>query len=363
MTLGGGSLEFAVLRDGEVRDRTSLPAGPLQFQDQQWHLFNSPKRKIEKMLSKINWLEEGRDKPFYSVGGGWRALARIHLVENNYPHSSLHQYTIGFDEALSFSRKISKMSPLQLEKHMVYISPRRIRILPLAALALYLTLKHIKPSQLVISGFGVREGLLFDAMSKNMRKLDPLIEGCHEVAEMTGRYPEHGKRLRKWIDPLFSDENAEDKRLRLAICMLSDVGWRGHPEYRADKVISEVLYGRLMGIDHRGAGLIGLALYVCYGGNLRDGLAGLAKSLISRDDVDYAVRIGLALRLAQRISAGTERGLKAVSLEVSGTDLILNVKKSSESLYNEVVGRRLNSLASAFDLTGKVIFLAQGEKE
>lgn len=349
--LGGGSLELAIVEDKEVSNEVTLPIGPLRLQDQDGRWIDSPKRKVKKELAKVEWLKEVKGSKFYAVGGAWRALARIHMKVVGYQHINMHNYVIPVDEITALARRISRMSLVELDEYRPYISDKRVGVISLASLTLYRLLKIIKPSKFIISAFGVREGVLYDEMDVEVRKQDPLIIGCHQVAEMTGRFPEHGNRLYKWIDPLFSNETEEHERLRLAMCILSDVGWRGHPEYRADKVVAEVLYGRLGGINHWGAGLIAMALYVCYGGSdSKARQVEVAMSLISRDDMHYATKVGLALRLAQRLSAGTARGLKLAELKPTKNGLLLNVNPDKIDIINDVVKKRHNELADFLDM-------------
>tara|TARA_R110002096_G_scaffold416576_2_gene619194 strand:+ start:185 stop:1654 length:1470 start_codon:yes stop_codon:yes gene_type:complete len=353
--LGGGSLELAIVDDKMVSNEVTLPIGPLRLQDQDGKWFNNPKSVVKKHLKSIDWLKNARGQKFYAVGGAWRSLARIHMKVVGYPHINMHNYIIPVDEITALARRISKMSLIELDEYRPYISEKRINILSLASLTLYQLLKMIKPRKFVVSAFGVREGLLYDEMDPEVRKQDPLIVGCHQVAEMTGRFPEHGERLYDWISPLFSDESDERKRLRLAICILSDVGWRGHPEYRAEKVVAEILYGRLGGINHWGAGLIAMALYVCYGGSSnRVKQVQTAASLISREDMYYAKKIGMALRLAQRLSAGTSRGLKLAELSINHTRVLMKVKKDKIDIVNDVVTKRLDDLAEYIDLESRI---------
>ena len=349
--LGGGSLELAIVGDKEVSNEITLPIGPLRLQDQAGRWIDSPKSKIKKELKKVDWLKGAKGKKFYAVGGAWRALARIHMKVVGYQHINMHNYVIPVDEITALAKRVSKMSVLEMDEYRPYISEKRVNIMPLAAQSLFQLLKIIKPSKFVVSAFGVREGVLYDEMNEEVRLQDPLIVGCHEVAEMTGRFREHGKRLYDWIDPLFKDDSDELKRLRLAMCILSDVGWRGHPEYRAEKVVGEILYGRLGGINHWGAGLIAMALYICYGGtNHRARQVEVAKSLINKDDMYYARKVGLALRLAQRLSAGTSRGLKLAELSPTNNRLLLNVNPDKIDIINDVVKKRHNELASFLEL-------------
>lgn len=353
--LGGGSLELATIHERQVSNECTLPIGPLRLQDQEGHWFDNPKRMVKKNLAEIEWLSESKGQKFYAVGGAWRSLARIHMDMIDYPHVNMHNYVIPVNDIMSLAKKVSKMSLVEVYQYRGIISEKRAKILSLASLTLYHLLKILKPSKFVVSGFGVREGVLYDRMSDEVRGQDPLIVGCHQVAEMTGRFPEHGQRLYNWITPLFESETDEQKRLRLAICILSDVGWRGHPEYRADKVVSEVLYGRFGGISHWGVGLISMALYTCYGGARQySDQVEIAAGLINRQDLDYARKIGMALRLAQRLSAGTERGLKIAKLEANEDCLFLKVKKEKKDIMNDVVIKRLESLARIFDLDPKV---------
>ncbi|HEY8352278.1 MAG TPA: Ppx/GppA family phosphatase, partial [Sphingomonadales bacterium] len=153
------------------------------------------------------------------------------------------------------------------------------------------------------------------------------------------------QNLQEWIDPLFPDEAPGDRRLRLAACMLSDVAWRGHPDYRAEKVLTEVLHGRFGGLDHRGAALIALALYICYGGEAGKGMAGTLERLLHEDDLLQARKIGLALRLGQRFSGGTSSALMLGRLEMTEDKVILKVKADAANMAGETVIRRLEALA------------------
>jgi exopolyphosphatase / guanosine-5'-triphosphate,3'-diphosphate pyrophosphatase len=354
--LGGGSLELAFVNNKTVHYETSLPIGPLQLQDKTGVNVSSPKKKVDKYLGTVSWLKEHSGHKFYAVGGAWRTMARIHMHEVNYPLINMHNYVIPVDEITNLCLRVSKMHVVEIERYRPYISSQRIKVLSLAALTLHRLLKIIKPSKFVVSAFGVREGILFNEMAPDVRMQDPLIVGCYQVAQMTGRFAEHGERLFDWIGSLFTSEIEEDKRLRMAICILCDVGWRGHPEYRAEKVVSEILFGRLSGINHRGGGLIAVALNICYGESHYDlKMLRTAKSLISKQDLEYATKIGLALRLAQRLSAGTSSALKLAKLVKNEDTLILKIKSDKIAIVNLIVEDRLKQLAKFLDLKESVV--------
>lgn len=352
--LGGGSLELARLDGGDVTEKVSFPIGPLKYQSLDGHTISSPKEDVDGAIASLDWKCDHKNENFYAVGGSWRALAKIHIMEKGYALNNVHHYTINRDEALELTDRISKMHYAELNRYRTHISSRRLKVLSLSAYILNHLIKKLDSKRLVFSGYGLREGLLYEGMKPDVRVQDPLIAACHDIAANTGRFSEHGQRLQKWIDPLFPDEDFEQNRLRLAAAILSDVGWRGHPEYRAEKVLYEVLHGRLLGLAHRGAAFLGIALYICYGGKSGEKETVKVESLLKASDIQYANQVGLALRLAQRISGGTEKGLKSASLEMMDGKMFLNVRAEDEALVNEVVVKRFSKLAKEFDKKKKV---------
>ncbi|MBL4802306.1 MAG: Ppx/GppA family phosphatase, partial [Emcibacter sp.] len=232
--LGGGSLELARLPgDGGVAEKVSFAIGPLKYQSLDGRTVSSPKADIDKAIASLDWKSNHKQENFYAVGGSWRALAKIHIMEKGYVLNNVHHYTMSREEALDLTERLSNLHYAELNRYRLYISSRRLKVLSLSAYILNRLLKKLKSKQLIISGYGLREGLLYEGMEADIRVQDPLIAACHDIAANTGRFSEHGKRLQKWIDPLFPDEESEPNRLRFAASILSDVGWRGHPEYRA----------------------------------------------------------------------------------------------------------------------------------
>ncbi len=352
--LGGSSLELVEVGQGQVFETVTMPVGPLRLMD---HFNNNPakaRKIIENSLSALDWVQTGKGKSFFAVGGAWRALARVHMTQTKYPLHILHNYIIERDDMLSLCATVQKMDPKEIAA-LPGVPSKRADILPLAALIAEVVFTHIKPSRLVVSALGLREGLLFERMARPLKGQHPFIASCRDLADVSGRFPSHAKKLMSWIGNLFENETVIEKRLRFAVCILSDVGWRGHPDYRAEKVLLELLYGRYVGVDHRGCALVGLALYVCYGGSLGTGYAKMAEQMLSEDDIQHAKLIGLALRLGQRFSGGTSSGLKAARLHQTDSAIILTVQENRQEMAGEVVVRRLESLARALSKNAEII--------
>jgi exopolyphosphatase/guanosine-5'-triphosphate,3'-diphosphate pyrophosphatase len=352
--LGGGSLELVKVADGAVSDNVSLPLGPFLLMDEYKKGRAAVNARIADVLAQVPWIKDGKGQDFYGVGGAWRALARLHLERNNYPLHILHYYEMSRAQVLDFCAALSAMSVQSLAK-VPRMPQRRAESLPVAAAVLQKLFEFSGARRLVVSALGLREGLVYAAMPEAVRKADPLLEACRDLARLSGRFPEHSEKLLQWTDPLFAKETPAQRRLRLAACMLADVAWRGHPDYRAEKVLSEVLFGRFGGIDHHGTALLALALYVCYGGTLGEGLSGDISRLLTEEDLARAKIIGLGLRLGQRLSGGTSSALGLATLELTGTTLLLKVQEAHQAMAGEVVVRRLEALAKAIGRKAAVV--------
>ena len=211
---------------------------------------------IDEQLDTIDWLDKGKGRPFYAVGGTWRAMARLYMKQYDYPLHVIHNFSIDADEAHRFADFVSYKILKSPETLLGFdeLSKVRQNTLPYGALLMERVIRKIEPSTVVTSAFGVREGLLFSLLSKKERNRDPLIASCEDLAKMRARCPRHGHELCEWTDQLFTangvSENEEERRLRHAACLLSDIGWRAHPDYRSTQTLNFVAYGSFSGVDH-----------------------------------------------------------------------------------------------------------------
>ena len=354
--MGGGSLELAEVNGNGKGQRASLPVGPLRLLDMATgkSARREAVREIRRYLSCHDWLAGGRGRQFYAIGGAWRVVAQAHMEQRGYPLRILHEYRIPGGEFRKFAGVIADMNEWTLSRFTSVPAERR-DTLALAALVLEKTLNTVRPSEVVISAFGIREGILFAAMDGERRRRDPLIEQCRQIANQQGRFREHGDALFDWIEPLFAEADSAESRLRRAACLLSDIAWRGHPDYRAELALSQVLQGQFVGIDHGGRALLALTLFVCYGGALTSDSTMIARSLLDPGRITVALRIGAALRLAQRISGGTRGFLDQCRLEKTKNSLVLHVAEQSQHLIGKVARNRLEYLGRISNKKTRII--------
>ena len=349
--LGGGSLELVRIGEGQAHEAVSFPLGIFRIAALRSKGPGAIDRHVEKLLGKAGWTNKGAHLPFYMVGGSWRALARLdmHLSEHALP--IVHGYTMPAEEAQRLVRVLAHIAPKTL-RTVEGLSPSRIPALMDAAALLAATVKRLHSSSLVVSAYGLREGLLYDDLDADTRALDPLICAAREEGRVRGRFPEHGDLLYRWIAPLFAGEQSCDARLRLATCLLADIAWRAHPEFRAERGLDAGLHGNWPAIDARGRGMLAHALYVNSGGPGRDPVIG---KLCREEEIILAEHWGLALRLGQRLSGGLSRPLEATRLWSDESRVYLSISPGDHALYGETVDRRLKTLAQAMGKSAELI--------
>jgi exopolyphosphatase/guanosine-5'-triphosphate,3'-diphosphate pyrophosphatase len=343
--LGGGSLELADVRGNAVKSGISLPLGVLRVGD------GGGERRVRDALRAAlkdsGLAKKGAGRPFYMVGGSWRALAQIDMIACDYPLPVRHQYRLAPERAAELRQVVGSLDA-KLRKA---IAPARLATSPAAAMILTQLVEELQPSELILSSFGIREGLLFSSLAKKVRAQDPLIEAARDAGGADRRFGEHGDLLDEWIAALFDDPPAI-RRLRHASCLLTDVAWQAAPDFRADRGVEMALHGNWVGIDAPGRVMIAHALSFSFG---EDKLPNSVADLCTPKQREAASQWGLALRLAHRLSGGVGSVLKSTELARKGEHLCLRVDPAESALVSEGVERRLSRLADSLGLTPKIL--------
>lgn len=360
--MGGSSLELVPLQDGETRPGSSLPLGPLHFADR----LDDPgyiQTTTARKLGELDWLPGVKGQALYLVGGTWRAFAKLDIGMRNYPINIIHGYEMTPERAMDLAKVVSRQSPDSLvSAH--GISKRRIRTLPVTAIVLTEMLKALRPTRLVFSGHGVREGAYFEALGGNARPSDPLLAGVEEIARLESRFDAAvGSEIADWIAPLFGGETEAQGRLRRAACRLCDVGWRTHPDYRATQSFRRVLRAPLIGLDHTDRCYLAIAVLRRYSHSAGDAAKQQARMILGADDLLTAERVGAAMRLALTLNGGAS-GLLG-QFQLSGTDdrIILGCPEDASHVIGDTVRSRLRHLARLFMAKAEIEQPGSGGKE
>lgn len=356
--MGGGSLELIGVTKGELTPGVTYPLGGIRLMDESKGSVERAEEIAHSLLRDESLIAANRGLPFYAVGGSWRMLARIHMLHRDYPLHVLHHYTIPVADVLDLTRlvKSSKTSALL---SIPGVSTSRVKTLPYAAAVLERLMTLTEAEDLVISASGVREGVLYGNLEGEKQGQDPLLSACRDLAVLRSRSPRHAQELCNWTDQLFvsgiaPSETEEERRLRHAACLLADIGWRAHPDYRGEQSLNVIANGAFIGINHRGRAFLALTVFYRYEGLIGEVLSPRLRLLADWRDLQRARMLGAALRLAYMISASMPNVIDKTKLVYENNTLALVLPNSMKDLQSEKLEKRLAILATQVDREGKI---------
>ncbi|MCJ2080108.1 exopolyphosphatase [Methylobacterium sp. J-090] len=356
--LGGGSLELVDVRGATVGTGVTMPLGGLALQDLSG---NSPRKAIkivrEHLKKAAPQLETLRGRSFYAVGGTWRALARLHQAARGYPLHVMHGYSVEPSDELNFLEVVERTDAALLQD-VESVSEARRPLLAYGAVVLEEILRVGRPRELAISASGVREGLLYEQLDRDARLADPLLAAAAELNVLRARSPGHATDLIAWTDrfigTLDAPETADERRLRHAACLLSDIGWRAHPDYRGEQSVNVITHAAFVGIDHPGRAYLALAVYFRHEGVAPEKASPMLRNLAGPRLFDRARLLGALLRLAFPLTAGMEGTLGGLPATVADGRVTLTLPADRETLAGDRILNRVRGVGRVIGLDGRI---------
>ena len=351
--IGGGSLELVRLSRGVPGAGRTLPLGVIRLADRCNGDLVRARALAESDLAGVPWLGDEQGRDLYLVGGAWRALARIHMMQTGYPLAIVHHYTIGREEARDLTGVIGAASRRMLEK-LPGAPRRRLDDLPYAAVVLRRVLRATGARRIVFSANGIREGWFMQRVQPDVAAQDPVLAASRALCALYARDPALPPALLAWTAPLFAGEDREAARLREAACWLSDIGTYDHPEYRAEQSFDRILRQPGVALDHHGRAFLALAVALRYEAELTAGYLQAARLLLDEAASRRAEALGHALRLAYTFSAGTPALLAGTGLSMADGRLVLTLYRGGVAFIGDGVQRRLDRLAAAMGVVATI---------
>lgn len=338
--MGGGSLELVSVEDGHCHHGESLPLGTLRLPALRSQGPEAFGKAIRREMKKVGWAT-AHEGPIYLVGGTWRAMALFAMQRANYPLGDPHAIAFLPDEGEKLAKKLSGTDPATLAA-IPGISSSRAAGLPDAAAMLCVMLKELAPSALVISAWGLREGLLFERLDPVAREQDPLLAAVTHFATPRGASITEATLMTAWTAEAVDGRNRGSERVRLAATLLSQAAARIEPNMRLRHSTDWALEKRWVGIDHTGRAMMAQSLRAASG---QPAIAADYLALASQDQLHRASAWGLANRLCRKIGAGTRTSLLTSALRREGGTLVLRFHESRAHMQADSVRSELAALA------------------
>lgn len=356
--IGGGSVDLVELKKGKFGESGTLPLGHLRLRELSGGDARAASGIVEDALKELPWLKKIKGRDLFLAGGSCRALARLFISQLDYPLHVIDGYNIRRGEARRLCKLIAGMGS-ESKWRITDISKSRLATVPFAAAVVDGLLDACRAKKAVFSGFGMREGQLLKMLPEKVRNQDPLLAGCAGMAERTGRFAITGEEIFTWMAPLFPSKRDEESRLRMAACMLSDIGWSEHPDYRAEHTFLRALRLPFAGLSHHDRVFLAVSLFVSYKGDPENEVVAPVRSLFEEHDLDRADTLGNALRLAYTLSGAAPGLLPMTRLELSEDHVTLMLSgeamEEREIFTSAAVEQRLDKLAQTLGRRGRIL--------
>ena len=408
--LGGGSLELTDIDGEHCTHGTSLPLGTLRLPALRGAGPAKFAARVKKMLGEADW-STAHGQPLYLVGGSLRALARYAMMRLDWPVDDPHGFELDPTEALSIARSLAagkrasdkaaaqklfdaklvggkagmakvgsaktadtrsaggKAGPAAANGRMLAdldgmrISTSRLASLPDAAALLGVLVRELKPSRLVFSSWGLREGLLAGNFTRTVRAQDPMVAGIANFVETQAPgIAAHAEMVLNWTaqarvaraDGGAVETLRPDETLRYAATMLALASVRVEPNLRVETAAKWALRKRWIGIDAEQRAMLAMAVLA---NSSRIYPPAELLRLASPERLREATAWGLATRLCRRFTGAGPQAIAHSSLMVErraggGGRLVLAIRGTMAALHNEVVDKDLRLLADCLGLPG-----------
>ena len=330
----------------------TLPLGPFSLSSE--GPFDAGRLR-EIVAKRLKPAVDFKTDTLYAVGGAWRTLAQVHMGHARYPLHIVHQYVMDAGEARDITRLIARSSRASLESWKG-LSKKRAETLPHAAVVLEGLIERLGLERVVLSAWGVREGLLYEALDEAALGSDPLLAGCTALGARQGISPGLPGALFGWLQPIVAAlpeafGSGRDRTLADAACRLADLGARLHPDHRVELAFDQVLRAPIPGQTHAERAYLAVAVNARYGGGPGTPEPETIARLLTEQQRTAARALGLAIRLACDLSGRAPQLLANAHVTVADGRVVLSASEGyADVLLGEQTRRRGKALAEAMGL-------------
>lgn len=340
--LGGGSMELVHINGTECEHGSSLPLGTLRLPALRGAGAAKFKRKVEKLIEEAG-SRCGPDEGLYLVGGSFRALARYHQHLIGSPIDDPHGMVMEPEALLALCRKLQRSAVFA---GVPGVAPARLATLPDTAALLAALIAKTQPSEVIFSGWGLREGLIFNDLPTAQRRADPFAAGVRAFAEPLGASPSVAAMIAGWTAGVVGSHEYKQENLRLSATILAIASQQVEPNLRSVTVVDWALHKRWIGID----GAERAMLAACLLANVNREIPVDIELLAKPEDIHRAVAWGLAIRLCRRLTGLAPQLFSSCAIASCDGQLMLTLDERTVPLATDVVEKDLKLLAEHLQL-------------
>ncbi|MEL7428722.1 MAG: Ppx/GppA phosphatase family protein [Pseudomonadota bacterium] len=350
--LGGGSTELIGI-NGDMTNGVTTPLGGLRLQEEAGENLKAARKIAKNTLKQVNVKWPGASRTLYAIGGTWRSLARLYMMETAHPLDVVHGFSAAAKPFREFCDKVAEGN-FDRFSHIDEISKNRKPLLPYGAVVMSELINRFDVEQVAMSSSGLREGYMYSLLDTETQSRDALLEATAELSLLRARSPRHSRELCDWTDMAFEvlglDEDIKHRRWRLAACNLADIVWRSASDFRAEQTLGIINNAGFSAISHEGRAYLALVTYHRYQGLGPKKEPPAYTSLANENDARLARILAAFFRVLYQFSAAEEGVLPRLRMErLEKGKLDFIVPKDLIDMVGERPEQRIEHLARELD--------------
>ena len=344
MDIGGGSLELALSADGLLDGLMSFPMGAIRMTERFFtkghgrNELEALRRFVRKELRATVSRRDWHGAQLIGSGGTFTNLAGIILARQGMRRTSSVNGTVVTRADLEHILDLLEgMSPSERQA-VPGLSPARADIIVAGLAVAAEVMSRIEARQLVVSAFGVREGLLLEAASVTPAVADSgeaRTRSVLQLAERSHYEAPHAIQVQRIALAMFdilADRlhlGPKDRCVLADAALLHDIGYHINFEAHHKHSYHLIVHADLLGMTPAERVMVAnVARYHRGSAPRREhrGYAGLDRQLRRR-----IKRLAAILRVADGLDRGHAGAVEDVALEFSGDALTVSALPASDS--------------------------------
>jgi exopolyphosphatase/guanosine-5'-triphosphate,3'-diphosphate pyrophosphatase len=210
--LGGGSLEVVYTEDFKVKKAQAFPLGALRLTRTFANKDGSfSKKDCDNMVQKIvdtlpnkRSYDIGIDTLLVGVGGTLRAIGRYDQKRAGFPFEKIHNYRLTLSALDSLRRELSYLKTSEISSQGSF-DPTRVETIVAGIYVIQSMMKKFDFDEVVISGYGIREGILASFIQNSNTLENHNIESLQKQNLKVLPYHCHKHNVSHGIDDMMDD--------------------------------------------------------------------------------------------------------------------------------------------------------------
>lgn len=371
--IGGGSTEITLFRGRRYQHSISFPFGAVNTNVMFGLSGNWNAEQVKKLRAYVTgrlvehaWLTTGVGLPLYGLGGTLRSLGKLDQKQRDYSLPNSHGYTLSTETIDRFLHILPELS-FEKRKELDGLSKSRADIIVSGLIIFQTVYQYIGASSAIISGEGLREGMLHDLLEPE----EPVRSSALEYSlgtilrfdiGTTKRHLDHIYKLAQSLfAPLKGQENTKEQEMLIYVSIMLHRTGSNINYYQSKRHTRYWLMNSpIRGLTHRQ--LILCAIIASYSTKSRkQKLSTPHKDILLASDEEWIHKLGTLVQLSIALD-GSETGV-VTDLEATlrGNNLDLHLIGVHNPLLGvEDIENALKAFKNVWNLKVKLDFISNG---